>query len=607
MSQTRSHPDAPPFIHVTRRSHRCGVLTATEIGSPVVLMGWVQHRRDHGGCIFIDLRDREGLVQVVFDPRVDEAAHRVAASLRSEYVLAVSGQVRSRGSNINSEMATGAIEVAASRLEIFASAKTPPFQIEDRSETSEEVRLRYRYLDLRRPSLQRNLILRHRFNQLTRAVLTERGFLELETPFLIKSTPEGARDYVVPSRVHPGQFFALPQSPQLFKQLFMVAGFDRYFQIARCFRDEDLRAERQPEFTQVDLEMSFCSMAEVQEVTEAILVRCFKELLGQEVARPFRRIAYDEAMRRFGVDAPDMRYGLELHDLSPDLAGTTAKVFADALAAGGVVKAINVDAAGELSRKELDDLSLFVRAYGAPGLAWAKLKEDGTWQSPLAKFLSEPERTAICRRLALAPGDLAVFVAAPEAVANAALGQLRRHLARRLKRVPDGVHQFVWVTDFPLFEVDPATKRLSSAHHPFTAPRAEDLERLTTAPAQVRAQAYDIVLNGVEIGGGSLRIHDHATQQAVFAALGIDAAAATQKFGFLLDALQYGAPPHGGLALGVDRIMMQICGTSSIREVIAYPKTQRQTDLMIEAPSLLEPEQLLELGLRVSPPRTEAT
>ena len=603
MHAPSSSPEA--FIAQIKRSHYCGDLRQENTGSQVVVMGWVQHRRDHGGCVFIDLRDRTGLVQVVFDPQVDAGAHGAAGVLRGEWVLGVQGQVRGRGGNVNPNLATGSIEVAATRLEIFASAKTPPFQIEDRIDTAEDVRLRHRYLDLRRPMLQRNLMLRHRFNQVVRRELDGQGFLELETPFLIKSTPEGARDYVVPSRVNPGQFFALPQSPQLFKQLFMVAGFDRYFQITRCFRDEDLRAERQPEFTQVDLEMSFCSAQDVQDVVEGLLCRTFREVAQVEVPRPFPRIAYDEAMRRFGVDAPDMRYGLELHDLGPALAGTEAKVFADALGSGGVVKGINVDGAGDMSRKELDALTEFVRSYGAQGLAWAKMKPDRSWQSPLAKFLTDAERAAIDSALGLEPGDVAVFVAAPAQVANAALGNLRKHLARQLDRVPAGTHQFVWVTDFPLFDYDAATKRYTSAHHPFTAPHPEHMPLLHSHPERVRAQAYDIVLNGVEIGGGSIRIHDRETQQAVFAALGIDAPTAQQKFGFLLDALQYGAPPHGGLALGVDRIMMQICGTPSIREVIAYPKTQKQTDLMCEAPSAIEADQLQELSLRLIAPTKE--
>lgn len=590
------------FIYELKRTHRCGALRDQDVGQEVVLMGWVQNRRDHGGCVFIDLRDREGIVQVVFDPQIDAEAHKLAGDLRAEWVLGLVGKVRGRGGNVNPRLATGTIEVSVSRMEIFAAAKTPPFQIEDDIETAEDVRLKYRYLDLRRPTLQRNLMLRHRFNQMTRQILDAHGFLELETPFLIKSTPEGARDYIVPSRVNPGHFFALPQSPQLFKQLFMVSGYDRYFQITRCFRDEDLRAERQPEFTQVDMEMSFCAPEDVQKVIEEVLSKTWQDLLGTAITTPFERIAYDDAMSRFGVDAPDMRYGLELKDLSEVLAGSTFKVFADALGAKGVVKAINVTGVGELSRKELDDMTEFVKIYGAKGLAWAKIKEGGEWQSPIAKFLSDAERAAMAKLLDLKVGDIAVFVADQKSVANAALGNLRKHIAKTRGLFADGTFRFVWVTDFPLFDWDPQTKRYSSAHHPFTAPRPEHAELIATDPGKVKAQAYDIVLNGVEIGGGSIRIHDSKMQQDVFTALGIGPEEAQVKFGFLLDALGYGAPPHGGLALGVDRILMLLCGTPSIRDVIAFPKTQKQIDVMLDAPSTLDAAQLQELSIRVHMP-----
>ncbi len=591
------------FIYDLKRTHRAGSLRDTDIGKEVVLMGWVQNRRDHGGAIFIDLRDREGVTQIVFDQSIDPKAHEIASQLRSEWCFAVRGKVRSRGGNVNPKIATGAIEVAANLIEIFTKAKTPPFPLDDHAETTaEETRLQYRYLDLRRTPLQRNLQMRSKFNQIVRRTLDEEGFLELETPFLIKSTPEGARDYVVPSRVNAGQFFALPQSPQLFKQLFMVAGYDRYFQIARCFRDEDLRAERQPEFTQVDLEMSFCEPQDVQNVVEKLLAKVWKELLGVELTLPFERIPYKDAMDRFGVDAPDLRYGLELREVSDVVRESGFKVFADVTKAGGVVKAINITGLGDLSRSELDALTDVVKIYGAKGLAWAKVKEDGEWQSPIAKFFSDAERKAIAERLALKPGDIAAFVADKKSVVNAALGNLRKHLAKTKNLIDKGTHRFCWVTDFPLFEYNEDDKRWYAAHHPFTSPRPEDRDKLLTDQGNVKALAYDIVLNGVEIGGGSIRIFDHGLQSDLFRALGIEEEEQRQKFGFLLDAFQYGPPPHGGLALGVDRIMMLICGTDSIRDVIAFPKTQKQTDLMLNAPSELAEAQLKELMIKTVVP-----
>ncbi len=568
-------------------------------------MGWLQNRRDHGGCVFIDLRDREGLTQVVFDPEIDVAAHEAANILRPEWCVGVVGKVRSRGSNANKNMPTGEIEIAATQLEVFSKSKTPPFQIQENIDTSEEIRLTHRYLDLRRPPLQRNLMLRHRFNQLVRNTLDELGFLELETPFLVRSTPEGARDYVVPSRVHPGHVFALPQSPQLFKQLFMVSGFDRYFQLARCFRDEDLRAERQPEFTQVDLEMSFCAPEDVQAVAEEVLLRVWRELMNIELQAPFQRITYKDAMDRFGLDAPDLRYGLELKDLTAIVKGCGFKVFADvADTEDGLVKGMNIEGGADLPRRELDKMVEFVKVYGAKGLAWVKLKEDGEWQSPIAKFLSDEVRANIVEALALKPGDTGVFVADKSKTTNQALGNLRKHVAKLRALIPENTYAFCWVTDFPAFEYDDG--RWWALHHPFTAPRTEDVAKLDSDKGAITAQAYDIVLNGVEIGGGSIRIHQADLQRKVLEALGIGPEEAEEKFGFLLRALEYGAPPHGGLAFGVDRILMLLCGTPSIRDVIAFPKTQKQTDLMMAAPGRPEEGQMEELGLRVALPNKDS-
>lgn len=590
------------LIFDIKRTHRCGSLRAQHIGQDVVMMGWVQNRRDHGGCVFIDLRDREGVTQVVFDPQIHGAAHQKSSDLRSEWVLGIRGKVRSRGGNINPRLATGEIEVAATDIEIFSKSKPPPFAIDEFGSATEEIRLTYRFLDLRRPQLQRNLLQRHKFNQIVRQTLDQHGFLELETPFLIKSTPEGARDYVVPSRVHAGKFFALPQSPQLFKQLFMISGYDRYFQIARCFRDEDLRAERQPEFTQVDMEMSFCAPEDIQNVVESVLQRVWKELADVELKLPLQRITYDEAISRFGVDAPDLRFGLELRDVSPIVRGSGFKVFADVVQKGGIVKAINLTGVGELSRKDLDDLGEFVKIYGAKGMAWIKIKDDREWQGPIAKYFNADEQRAMMDTLQMKPGDVAVFVADSPKVVNAALGNLRKHVAKQKNLVDAKDFRFCWVTDFPLFEYNDDDKRWYAAHHPFTAPRPDDVSKLTTDQGAVKALAYDIVLNGVEIGGGSIRIHDDTLQSKMFEALGIGADEQQRKFGFLLEALQYGAPPHGGLALGVDRIMMLLCGTDSIRDVIAFPKTQKQTDLMLDAPSDLDEAQLKELNLKILRP-----
>ena len=589
------------FLDDHPRTQLGATLTAADIGREVSLAGWVQSRRDHGGCVFIDLRDRSGLVQVVFDPLAGPAAlaaHARAGRLRGEWVLGVVGRVRGRGAHHNPKLASGEIEVEARLLDIFSEAKTPPFAVADDTEAGEEVRLRHRYVDLRRPRLQHNLMLRHRFCQLVRQQLDGRGFVEVETPFLVKSTPEGARDYVVPSRVQPGHFFALPQSPQLFKQLLMVAGFDRYYQIVRCFRDEDLRAERQPEFTQIDLEMSFCTAAQVQEVAEEMLALAWERLLSTPPPRPFPRLTYAESMRRFGTDAPDLRYGLELVDLGPSLVGCGFAPFAAAAAAaGGRVAGINLGAAGAWSRRELDALATEAESLGAKGLAWMRLREDGGWQSPVAKFLGPEHQAAIVELLGLAPGEVAIFCADVGGTVARVLGGLRRSIARQRGLGAAAPPHFVWITDFPLMEWDAASGRHVALHHPFTAPVPEDEALLASAPAQARAQAYDIVLNGTEIGGGSIRIHDPGVQAQVFAALGMSPEDQQGKFGFLLQALAHGAPPHGGLALGLDRILMAMCQTASIRDVIAFPKTQKQTDLMLEAPSRLGTGQLLELGL----------
>lgn len=592
--------DHQSFLTEYGRTHRCGELRNEHVEQEVVLMGWVQNRRDHGGAVFIDLRDREGVTQIVFDKAIDELAHERAGELRSEWVLGVRGKVRARGAQKNSKLATGDVEVAATDLQVFSRADTPPFLIEDQIDTSEEVRLKHRYLDLRRRPLQENLIHRHRLMQTVRRILDAHGFLEMETPFLIRSTPEGARDYVVPSRVHPGSFFALPQSPQIFKQLFMVAGFDRYFQVARCFRDEDLRAERQPEFTQFDIEMSFATPEEIQSITEELLAAAWKDLKGIDLPRPFLRLSYDEAVSRFGLDAPDLRFGLELVELTDAVKASGFKVFADVAGAGGIVKAINLKGMADLSRKELDELTEFVKIYGAKGMAWVKVKEANEWQSPISKFFSPAERDAIATRLKLEVGDCAVFLADKPSVVNAGLGHLRKHVAKLKGLYGPDDFQFCWVVDFPLFEYDEESARYYAAHHPFTSPRLDEIDMLETDPGSIKALAYDVVLNGVELGGGSVRIHDSELQGRMFKALGIDAEEQREKFGFLLDAFKYGAPPHGGIALGVDRMVMLLQGTESIRDVIAFPKTQKQTDPMIEAPAPLHVDQLHELGIRVA-------
>jgi len=582
-----------------KRSCYCAEPREQDTGKEFVLQGWVDTRRDHGGVIFVDLRDRSGIVQVVFDPEHDADAHREAHDLRNEFVIEVRGVLQPRSAEtINEKLPTGKIELMASSLEILNGARPSPFAIEDEAQITENVRLRHRYLDLRRPVMQRTLQLRHEACRITRDHLDGLGFVDVETPMLTRSTPEGARDYLVPSRVTPGSFFALPQSPQLFKQLLMVAGVDRYYQIARCFRDEDLRADRQPEFTQIDLEMSFVTADDVLGVVEGLLKRMFGELLGFELDGAFPRMSYAEAMSRYGSDRPDTRFGLELQDLSDIFGACEFKVFRAAVESGGVVKALVVKGGASWSRKEIDDLGGLAIELGAKGMAWIKVN-GGEWQSPIVKFLSEGERAALAERTGLADGDLILFGADATAVVHAVLGELRCRIAAARGLIPEGRFDFLWVTDFPLVEFNEEDGRYYALHHPFTAPRDEDLSRLESDPAGVLADAYDVVLNGVELGGGSIRIHREDVQKRVFATLGIDEEEARTKFGFLLDALSYGAPPHGGLALGLDRLVAMLVGTDSIRDVIAFPKTQRAACLLTEAPSTVDPAQLRSLGVRL--------
>lgn len=586
-----------------QKSHDCNSLGSSNIGDSVILMGWVQRRRDHGGLIFVDLRDRMGITQVVFDPRHDAAAHERAHALRSEFVIAVEGTVRARPEGMtNPKLRTGEIEVIVRGIRILNTSATPPFLVEDDLDTSENVRLRYRYLDLRRPSMFKNLFLRHRAARLTRNYFSECGFIEVETPVLTRSTPEGARDYLVPSRVNQGKFFALPQSPQLFKQLLMVAGFERYFQIVKCFRDEDLRADRQPEFTQVDLELSFVREELIYSLIEGWISLLFRELLGIELTLPFAHLPYSEAIDRFGTDRPDLRYELYLVNVTDIVADSDFRVFRQAVERGGIVKAIRVPDGGRLSRKELDDLIEYVKVFGAQGMAWIKIQPEG-WQSPVTKFLSEDVQGRLTGRMGLQTGDLLLFVADQGKIVHDALANLRVRLGQQLGLVDAGRFEFVWVTHFPLLEWDHEEKRYASVHHPFTAPIEEDIDLLESQPERVRSRAYDLVLNGTEIGGGSIRIHRQDIQRRVFKALGIGEEEATEKFGFLLEALQLGAPPHGGIAFGFDRLIMLLGGLGSIREVIAFPKTQKATCLLSGAPAEPEIRQLLELCVRVEKER----
>lgn len=589
------------FMSGLKRTHYCGTLRQEHVGTEVVVCGWVQRQRDLGQLIFVDLRDRTGLLQLAFGDTTDRQIFEKAAGVRAEYVLAVRGVVRERSAK-NPELPTGDVEIEVQELRVLAKAETPPFEIVEHSNVKEELRLKYRYLDLRRPDMQDKIIQRHKIVKIARDYFDDNGFLEIETPILIKSTPEGARDYLVPSRVFPGNFFALPQSPQQYKQLLMLSGFDRYMQVARCFRDEDLRADRQPEFTQIDLEMSFIEPEDVMAIGEGFIRDVYKRLQNIDIPTPFRRITWHEAMERFGSDKPDLRFGLELVNLSDVLKDTEFRVFAGALSAGGSVRGINLKGkADELSRKEIDKLTETLKAYGAQGLAWTRLTSNGE-SSSYEKFLSEQEAAAVRTALGAETGDVLLLVASPKnSVVFASLGALRCELAKRFGLIDDSKPCLLWVTDFPLFEYDEEENRYVAMHHPFTAPREEDLDMLTSDPGSVCAKAYDMVLNGNEIGGGSIRINTPEVQRQMFQALGFTPEQAQQRFGFLIDAFRYGAPPHGGMAFGLDRLVMLMLGCDSIRDVIAFPKVANSSELMSSAPDVVDPKQLEELGLSIVP------
>jgi aspartyl-tRNA synthetase len=600
-----------PFITEVKRTHSCGELTARDVGKTVVLFGWVQNRRDHGGAVFIDLRDRHGLTQVVFEPDIDPEAHALAGTLRLEWCIGVQGKVVSRGANVNPKMKTGEIEVRATALTVFNRSEPTPFPIEDKIETAEEKRLVHRYLDLRRRPIQQSLITRSRMNAITRSTLVEEGFLELETPYMGKYTPGGARNFLVPSRLNPGKFYALAESPQLYKQLFMVAGFDRYFQIVKCFRDEDLRLDRQPEFTQIDLEMSFVSQDDVFAVVEKLISRLWKEVLGIDVPTPFRRMPFDESMAKYGNDKPDLRFGLEhvvLTDVVTAHGGEGGvPMLLEAVQQGGIVKAMVIPAAHPLSRAEADKLEEFAKGSGARGLARAKVGEGGEWtQSPLAKTISPRLRAAINEACGARPGDLIVFQFGKPSVVHTVMANLRVHVAKKLGLIPEvgsgGRWELLWVVDPPLFEYDEERRGWVAAHHAFTRPHDGDVQYLRTDPGRVKCYRYDVVLNGFEIGGGSIRLHDPRVQAEVFAAMGIGEEEARNKFGFLLDALRYGAPPHGGIALGMDRLAMLLSGAESLRDVIPFPKTKTGIDSMTGAPGEVDDQQLRELHVRSAPP-----
>ncbi len=584
-----------------KRSHRCAELSSANIGETVTVMGWVQKSRNKGGIIFVDLRDRSGLLQIIFEGSdIGEEGFEKASKLRSEFVIAVVGKLEARSGAVNENLATGQVEVRATELRILSEAETPPFPIEEESKTKEELRLKHRYLDLRRPDLQRNLIMRSKVATLTRQFLADEGFLEIETPMLTKSTPEGARDYLVPSRVHPGNFYALPQSPQIFKQLLMVSGYDRYFQLAKCFRDEDLRADRQPEFTQIDMELSFVDVDDVIDVNERLLQKVFKEVIDVDVTLPIQRMTWKEAMDRFGSDKPDTRFGMELKDVSEVVKGCGFAVFTGALENGGSVRGINANGQGEMPRKKIDALVEFAKGFGAKGLAYLAINADGTYKSSFAKFMTEEELNSLVEAMDGKPGDLLLFAADKNKVVYDVLGNLRLELARQLDLLKKDQFNFLWVTEFPLLEYSEEEGRYTAMHHPFTMPMEEDLALLDSEPGKVRAKAYDIVLNGTEIGGGSVRIFQNNVQEKMFEVLGFSKEDAYDRFGFLLNAFKYGVPPHAGLAYGLDRMVMLMAGEDSIRDVIAFPKVKDASCLMTEAPNVVDEKQLVELGIEIS-------
>ena len=589
-----------------KRSHRCTEVTTANIGQDVTVMGWVQKSRNKGGIIFVDLRDRSGILQIIFEESDCGAENFAKAEkLRSEYVIAVTGRVEARSGAVNENLATGAIEVRANSLRILSESETPPFPIEENSKTKEELRLKYRFLDLRRPDMQRNLLLRSKIAILTRQFLAEEGFLEIETPTLIKSTPEGARDYLVPSRVHPGSFYALPQSPQLFKQLLMCSGYDRYFQLARCYRDEDLRADRQPEFTQIDMELSFVDVDDVIDVNERLLHKLFKEILNVEIPQPIPRMTWQEAMDRFGSDKPDLRFGMELKNVSDVVKDCEFVVFKGALENGGTVRGINAEGQGHMPRKKIDALVEFAKGYGAKGLAYVAIQEDGSYKSSFAKFMTEEQMQALISAMDGKPGDLLLFAADKNKVVWDVLGNLRLEIARQLDLLKKDDYKFLWVTEFPLLEYSEEQGRFVAMHHPFTMPMDEDWHLIDSNPGAVRAKAYDIVLNGTEIGGGSVRIHQSDIQSKMFEVLGFTPEKAQEQFGFLLEAFKYGVPPHAGLAYGLDRVVMLMVGADSIRDVIAFPKVKDASCLMMEAPAPVDPKQLEDLDIAIVEKRDE--